>query len=487
MKEKVIITKGTLNNAIIPNNAIIVIEDFDQRERQLPQQEMIDNDHELYRQFRLVHSASVKYTCRKSRESERLYVFIKADDEQQTFAGIKALAGTLKEFKGKPIFMQRLSFDTYDCGRTMLEQLGMNAVYFTGTQEPVRIDENLLFGIDFTPNVLFEFCKNRIKGQDKELAKAVYLIWDFIYSAALGINKPAQNWILTAPSGMGKTEFYRCISDFFLEHNIPIPVIRRDLNDYTENGFKGKDITELPEEIKSYNNKRCIDPATAICFLDEADKRMMPSYDSKQVNINAALQSNMLTLIEGSDINGFDSSKTMFVFLGAFQQLRDEKQKQTRMLKSGFRRNEAVCDESEAFYEDINLNDMIQQGMLEELAGRITSVINFHRIDERQMRSIIRNKAKQIGNEFGYTIRITDNGMKELMEIAYTNLGVRKPMNVIRELALSVIAHQTIFGDTDKDSSEIVISGLEKVKLKKAYHSEKKQQKNSQERSYESA
>ena len=65
--------------------------------------------------------------------------------------------------------------------------------------------------------------------------------------------------------------------------------------------------------------------------------------------------------------------------------------------------------------------------------------------------------------------------------------GVRKPMNVIRELALGVVAHQTIFGDTDNDISEIVISGLEKVRLKKANHSEKEPQKISQERTCESA
>ena len=214
---------------------------------------------------------------------------------------------------------------------------------------------------------------------------------------------------------------------------------------------------------------------------------MMPSYGSNNVNINAAIQSNMLTLIEGTKIEDFDSSKTMFVFLGAFQYLRDRKQKESKQLKSGFRKGSGQVDESEAFYEDIELNDMIEQGMLEELAGRITSVINFHKISERQMRNIIRDKAKQIGDEIGFAIRITDKGLKELMEIAYTNLGVRKPMNVIRELALGVVAHQTIFGDTDNDSSEIVISGLEKVRLKKANHSEKEPQKISQERTCESA
>lgn len=490
MNNKVQVKSGILNDTLIPNDAIVVIEDYDKQERVIPQQEMIDSNKDLNRLFRLVHGCSLRCYCKTARKSERMYAFVKTDDEQQTFAVIKTLEERLKEvkeIKNKTIYMQRISFDTYDCGKAMLEKLDMKAVYFTGEQKPVPKGEKYLFRIDFTPNDLFEHCASRIKGQDNELAKAVYLIWDFIHSAALGINKPAQNWILTAPSGMGKTEFYRCIADFMLEHNIPVPVIRRDLNDYTETGFKGKEITELPEEIKSYNQKSYIDCATAICFLDEADKRMMPSYGSNNVNINAAIQSNMLTLIEGTKIEDFDSSKTMFVFLGAFQYLRDRKQKESKLLRSGFRKGSGQVNESDAFYDDIELNDMIEQGMLEELAGRITSVINFHKISERQMRKIIRDKAAQIGKELGCPIRITDKGLKELMEIAYTNLGVRKPMNVIRELALSVIAHQTIFGDTDNDISEIVISGLEKVRLKKANHSEKEPQKISQERTCESA
>ncbi len=474
MHSKVQVKSGTLNENIIPDDAIVVIEDYDQSKREIPQQEMIDNDRCLNRQYRLVHGSSLKCYYKLPLGNSRIYGFVKTDDENQTFAGIKALEVKLKELtqinekiKEKTVYMQRLSFDTYDCGKAMLEQLDMKAVYFTGEQKPVPKDDKFLFRIDFTPAELFEYCKRRIKGQDKELEKAVYYIWDFIHSAALGINKPVQNWMLTAPSGMGKTEFFRCIEDFFADHDIPVPVIRFDLNEYSPTSFKGKELNDIPGEIKAHQKMTHIDPSIAICFFDESDKRMMPNYTSKGEDLNASIQSEILTLVEGKKTAEIDSSKTMFVFLGAFQYLRDSKQKEVRTLKSGFRTDGDPISSSEVFYDNLTLDDMIEQGMIEELAGRITSVINFHRIDERQMKNIIRDKAKQIGDEMGYRIRITDKGLKELMQIAYTNLGVRKPMNVIRELAIGVIAHQTIFGAADKGGSEIVISGLEKAKLKK--------------------
>lgn len=487
MSNNVTVTKGRLTDNIIPKDAIVVIELGKHKDRASPQQELLDREYDPYRQCMLARSNSYDLILRNSRVDDRIYAFVKIDNENETYEIIKRLADKLTEHEGKTIYMQRLTFDSYDFGKAALESKGMNVVYFTGEENECAEAKHCLFKLSFTARDLYEYCKRRIKGQDKELAKAVYYVYDYIESAAFGTKMSVMNWMLTAPSGMGKTEFFRCIEDFFADHDIPVPVIRFDLNDYSPTSFKGKEIDDIPGEIKAHQYKTYIDPSFAICFFDESDKKMLPNYTSKGEDLNAMLQSEILTLVEGIKANGIDSSKTMFVFLGAFQYLRDARQKKVKVLRSGFRTDNDPNDASETFYDDLTLDDMIEHGMLEELAGRITSVINFHKIDERQMKSIICDKAKQIGDEIGYAIRITDKGLKELMEIAYTNLGVRKPMNVIRELALSVIAHQTIFGDTDNDISEIVISGLEKVKLKTAYHSEKEQQKISQERTCESA
>lgn len=65
---------------------------------------------------------------------------------------------------------------------------------------------------------------------------------------------------------------------------------------------------------------------TGIVFLDEFDKKLLPSYSSQGENINAAVQSQLLTMIEGRIIRinryEIDTNKTMFVGLGSFDEYR---------------------------------------------------------------------------------------------------------------------------------------------------------------------
>ena len=66
------------------------------------------------------------------------------------------------------------------------------------------------------------------------------------------------------------------------------------------------------------------------------------------------------------------------------------------------------------------------------LAGRITRVVNFHLIEESEMRKLIKLKAEEISKEAGVITEFSRNAYDELFEQAYTNLGVRRPMNIIR-------------------------------------------------------
>ena len=69
-----------------------------------------------------------------------------------------------------------------------------------------------------------------------------------------------------------------------------------------------------------------------------------------------------------------------------------------------------------------------------ELAGRISRVVNFQKIPEDTMKKILREKAKQIAADNNVQIEISNKAIEELLEISYTELGMRKPMNKISEL-----------------------------------------------------
>ena len=217
----------------------------------------------------------------------------------------------------------------------------------------------------------------------------------------------------------------------------------------------------------------------AICFLDEADKKFCPSYTSGGNNVNAAIQSNLLTMVEGieqtveigEECVDFDTGRTMFVFMGAFQEIRDKKQRQKTARGMGFgcdlEKKDETADADGIFYEDIDIQDMIDYGMLEELAGRIVRIVSFGRITEEAMAQLIRDKIELIGSEYGCQVRITDKAIAEIVDISYGTIGIRKPINRIKQLVQDTMA-EALFGDGfNALSDRVLIEGADKARLVK--------------------
>lgn len=333
---------------------------------------------------------------------------------------------------------------------------------------------------DFAKEML-NYVLSRIKGQDNEIRRAVYIVYEYLKSIASGKPMHSVSWIITAPSGSGKTEFYRSIRDFFKEKKIPVPVIQYDLSRITETGFKGAESSEILKLAYKVNGTS----GYAIFFLDEADKRFIPSYSGNGQDANRAVQAELLTMVEGTirsiDENEpsmtFDTNKTMFVFMGAFQDLRERKAVRTavRSTPIGFTDgSENASPESgqyvDYFYSDLSIEDMIEYGMLEELAGRITRVVNFHLIEESEMRKLIKLKAEEISKEAGVITEFSRNAYDELFEQAYTNLGVRRPMNIIRGCIQDALA-KIVFDKSSAENDEYIIridSVYEQPKIKRS-------------------
>ncbi len=325
---------------------------------------------------------------------------------------------------------------------------------------------------ELNPKELMRFCESRVQGQELELRKAVYLVWRYLQSILMGKHFQACNWFLTAPSGCGKTEFYRTIRQYFLDHDVPIPVVQIDMSRITEEGFRGLDPSNIVDMIKQEQNET---NGYAICFLDEMDKKLTPNYDGHGDNVNKNVQGSLLTLIEGiasdMDKDGFsknyDSSLTMFVFMGAFQDLRIQRQqKASHINKVGFSTgDEMISSPTDSFYASVTMEDIIRFGMQEELAGRIQQVINFKRMSDESMLQLLHCKIKQISEELGIHIELTAQAEQELLAISFGNLGLRHPLNKIRELVLNAISANFFDDDFDDDISSIKIESLENAEL----------------------
>ena len=93
--------------------------------------------------------------------------------------------------------------------------------------------------------------------------------------------------------------------------------------------------------------------------------------------------------------------------------------------------------------------------MLEELAGRVEQVINMHRLSEKDMKKLIREKARIVSEDMGIAIEFDDYAADSFLEIAYTNLGVRSITNRIRKLVCEAVS--TVYYDEDIDLSKAVV------------------------------
>lgn len=146
MSSKVNVFKGSLTSREIEANAIVVIELYDKIERPFPQKDFIDTDNDLQNRIRLSSRMSngVNVSAFSSRTTNRTYVLIKADDTKQTLVSLYELQELLqkneKEWQGRQIYMEKMEYDDYDFGRSILIKSQYQATYYTG--EAVSSDKN---------------------------------------------------------------------------------------------------------------------------------------------------------------------------------------------------------------------------------------------------------------------------------------------------------------------------------------------------------
>ena len=404
---------------------------------------------------------------RSPRFSDKRYFFIICGDIAETYRAVNTMVEKIKNMNlsGYRIYMEKVEPDPYEIIKTMVEKTGLPIEYFVGGDGDVQPEDKMNFPIDFKPMDFYRYVTKRVIGQDEEVKKIVYYVMHVVEAAAYGRDDPAINCFLTAPSGLGKTEIARAVRDFLLEHEIPVPVAIIDISQITETGFKGKNSNTIIEDICNCTTESC--DGRAICFLDEADKKCIPSYSSGGIDVNKAIQANLLTLVEGNiySLDGneglYDSSKTMFVFMGAFQNVRNRKLERHKNLDVEGK----FADADEVYFEDLTLSDMINFGMRDELAGRVGRIINLHRLPEDSMRKIILKKSEEVAQRCGIRIELTENALDEFMDIAYQRTGIREVINRIDELAIDSIVDM-YFAGRSLGRKKLIINGIEEAVVK---------------------
>ncbi len=263
------------------------------------------------------------------------------------------------------------------------------------------------------------------------------------------------NTILTAPSGSGKTETYRALKQYFNQYIPSLPVYIQDLTRLTPTGYKGMD----PVDILTPFTKQPIQTAMGIVFLDEFDKKLLPSFNGMGDDSNKEVQNCLLTLVEGGMVMSrnnreIDTSQLMFIGLGSFNNFREkEKEKHKPM---GFL-TQPVSEYD--LYFKITKKHMVLAGGSSELIGRFPITISYQSLGEESIRKVIEKTKQNIERTFCCVIELKEPMENYLLEQANGDFGCRMIESILREESLQQYSQALLCKET---SHRLVITFQDK-------------------------
>ena len=281
----------------------------------------------------------------------------------------------------------------------------------------------------------YEKVKNRVLGHDEEIKLACYYVYSYL--EAIASNVPVKNlhFFITGKSGCGKTEFVRTIRSIFKEYSVPVPVLLVDISNISPAGYRGVNFTQLVEPLYAENPD-----GIGLVFMDEFDKQIMVSGDSREGVYHGLIQDNFLMALDGDGILVEDNEskgkhskflptdKTLFVGLGAFDGIRKIKNAQT----IGF--TEELVDDNDI---EITFDDIAESGGKQELLGRFINVLNFKQLSRSDLEYIFNMHLEEFLDKPYITVNkltFKEPALTDILDLAKEKRGVRAMLSELQKI-----------------------------------------------------
>lgn len=287
-----------------------------------------------------------------------------------------------------------------------------------------------------------------------EVSKTVLCQDSQIKSIAASISKNQKiddpklkdNLLICGPTGVGKTEIFRCISKI-----ADLPMTLEDSTEYTANGYKGKDVTDMLYNLYLSAGRDIQKAQRGIIIVDEIDKKILDGGDGAQIYTKAVLDS-LLKMAEGhvyhvetkNDKFDIDTSFITFVTSGAFSGIEKLNGKKRTM---GF-----ISKEEEKVQNDPSFNyteeTLSKYGLMPEFLGR-SKLIVMNNLTEQDFCKIINESDKSTLLLYKYMLEqmginlICEDGTIEAIAKKAISLGVgARSIKKILENAFEIINYQ---------------------------------------------
>ena len=253
------------------------------------------------------------------------------------------------------------------------------------------------------------------------------------------INVDKSNILIMGPTGSGKTYLIKTVAKI-----LNVPFVSVPLTTFSATGWSGGDLDSIITSV--YENNTYQNPEFAIIYFDEADKMIAPQISSGGTNHAQMLQNELLTLLEGSITTNnksktmnaglsstnhktkiYDTSNMLFILGGSFAELESKLKKKHESTKIGFNTDLDDKEEHLGTYQYLNHitnEDLIEFGMIPELAGRLPIKCVVDKLDLEMYKKILTEPKNSIIQQY-----------KDLLSVDNVEL-------VVEDSALEAIANK---------------------------------------------
>lgn len=252
------------------------------------------------------------------------------------------------------------------------------------------------------------------------------------------------NIVLIGPSGSGKTLLARSLAE-----KVGVPFAIGDATSLTEAGYVGEDVENLLLKLLNAADHDVETAQRGIVYIDEIDKlRKTGGNVSITRDVGGeGVQQSLLKMIEGTVANvppqggrkhpeqhytQLDTTNILFIVGGAFVGIEDVVRRRT---------GNHVRQRSSSLLREVTHGDLIQFGIIPELAGRLPvlatldapTLSDLKRILVEPKNALLLQERKKLALR-GVDLRFTDGAVEEIAKQAITKgTGARALRTVVAE------------------------------------------------------
>lgn len=268
--------------------------------------------------------------------------------------------------------------------------------------------------------------KEIIKGQDEAIESVVTNVLINLKTAKENVNIQKNTILIDGSTGTGKTLLVTELAKI-----LNSPVIIKNSTNYSTVGYVGDDLKSILTDLLRTANSDISKAENGIVCLDEIDK-----LGDTSLEIRRGIQQELLSYLSGTTVEVtlnkktymFDTSNLTFIFMGAFTNMKEKKNKSI-----GFDSKENIRETTP---------DYVKAGMLREFMGRINVITKTNDLKIEDIENILINSKISplkelilIGKLYSVEITFTEGFIKKAsFDALKENIGARGIHRVINKV-----------------------------------------------------